>query len=181
MSNAMYGKGLEAFLEGSIAALTDTLSLSLVTTAYSPNLSTDQWYSTVVASGGVTAGPINLTTVTGAAGSLSADNVIFPSVSGAASNYLVLFKNTGVAGTSPLIARYDTATGLPVTPNGGNITVAWSGGVLFTLLEDIEAKADARDKARVRSRIRRLIRAFGFDQSPGGVWLPAPSLGFEGI
>lgn len=29
---------------------------------------------------------------------------------------------------SPLIAFIDTATGLPVTPNGGDITVAWDSG-----------------------------------------------------
>lgn len=29
---------------------------------------------------------------------------------------------------SPLIAYIDTATGLPVTPNGGDITIAWDSG-----------------------------------------------------
>jgi hypothetical protein len=34
-----------------------------------------------------------------------------------------------------LIARIDTATGLPVTPNGGDITVQWDAGAdkIFTL------------------------------------------------
>jgi hypothetical protein len=40
----------------------------------------------------------------------------------------VIYKDTGTAATSPLIAYIDTATGLPVTPNGGDITVTWDNG-----------------------------------------------------
>jgi hypothetical protein len=169
MSNAMYSKGLEAFLEGSIAALTDTLKLSLVTSAYSPNMATDQYYSTVTASGGVTAGPITLTSVTGSAGSLSAANTVFPSVSGAASAYLILFKSTGVDASSPLIAKYDTATGLPVTPNGGNITVAWASGVLFTLRKELQQRG-------LWDRVKHAFDGFKIPENPGGLWLPEPGL-----
>ena len=141
MANSMYGKGREAFLEGLIAATSDTLALSLVTTAYTPSLSADQFYSTITGSGGVTAGPVTLTTVTGLLGTLSADNVVFTSVSGSASSYLVLFKNTGTPSSSRLIGLIDTATGLPVTPNGGNITVAWASGQVFTLCEAVKSGA----------------------------------------
>lgn len=43
---------------------------------------------------------------------------------------IVIFKDDGVAdASSPLIAYIDTgAVGLPVTPNGGNISVSWSNG-----------------------------------------------------
>jgi hypothetical protein len=40
----------------------------------------------------------------------------------------VIYKDTGVSGTSPLIAYIDTGTNFPVTPNGGDITVQWSSG-----------------------------------------------------
>lgn len=46
---------------------------------------------------------------------------------------LVVFKDTGVAATSPLIGQWDSGdvTNLPVTPNGGDITVVWhADGVL---------------------------------------------------
>lgn len=50
------------------------------------------------------------------------DNVTFSAVSGASCESLDYFKDSGVASTSPLIANIDSATGLPVTPNGGDIT-----------------------------------------------------------
>ena len=36
--------------------------------------------------------------------------------------------DTGTDSTSPLIAFIDTATGLPITPNGGDIIVTWDNG-----------------------------------------------------
>jgi hypothetical protein len=42
--------------------------------------------------------------------------------------------DTGTAATSPLVAYIDTGvTGLPVTPNGGNITVTWNASGIFQL------------------------------------------------
>jgi hypothetical protein len=47
---------------------------------------------------------------------------------------LIIYRHTGTEATSHLIAFFDTGvTGLPVTPNGGNITVAWSGSGIFAL------------------------------------------------
>ena len=39
-----------------------------------------------------------------------------------------IYKDTGVESTSRLICNIDTATGLPCTPNGGDITVVWDSG-----------------------------------------------------
>jgi len=39
-----------------------------------------------------------------------------------------IYKDSGVESTSRLIANIDTATGLPVTPNGGDITVVFDAG-----------------------------------------------------
>lgn len=41
---------------------------------------------------------------------------------------LVIFQDTGSDATSLVIAQMDTGTGLPVTPNGGDITVAFDAG-----------------------------------------------------
>jgi hypothetical protein len=45
------------------------------------------------------------------------------------------FSDTGVQGTSRLIAYIDNATGLPILPNGGDITVVFSSGAnkIFSL------------------------------------------------
>jgi hypothetical protein len=46
----------------------------------------------------------------------------------------VIYVDTGTAATSPLVAYIDTGvTGLPVTPNGGNITVTWNASGIFAL------------------------------------------------
>lgn len=65
----------------------------------------------------------NMTTVVISAGAVDFDNFSFPTVSGDAADSLVFFKDSGAAPTSPLIFYIDTASGLPVTPNGGDINV----------------------------------------------------------
>jgi hypothetical protein len=57
-----------------------------------------------------------------AAGTFDHDNITWSSVSGASVESLDYYKDSGVSSTSPLIANIDSATGLPVTPNGGDIT-----------------------------------------------------------
>lgn len=76
-----------------------------------------------------TLGTITIGTV--AAGVFDAADTVFTSLSGDASESLILFKDTGVESTSKLIAFWDTATGLPLTPNGADVTVQWSAsGIL---------------------------------------------------
>lgn len=62
-----------------------------------------------------------------------ADDLTFTAVpagtgSASAAEALVLYVDTGTPATSFLIAYFDTVTGLPVTPNGGNIQVVWDNG-----------------------------------------------------
>ena len=130
MSTALYDLGRQAFLEGSIAILTDNIKAVLVNIAgghYTVNLATDQFLS-AIASGDRVATSANLSSKTSTAGVFDAADVTWSAVSGSACGAIVLYKDTGVAGTSPLIAYIDNATGLPVTPSGGDITIAWDNG-----------------------------------------------------
>jgi hypothetical protein len=52
-----------------------------------------------------------------------ADEVV-ASVSGDTVESLTYYKHTGTESTSPLLWNIDTWTGLPLTPNGGNVTLA---------------------------------------------------------
>ena len=61
------------------------------------------------------------------------DNVTFSAVSGASVESLDYYKDSGVAATSPLICNIDSATGLPVTPNGGDITWTPSASGVFQI------------------------------------------------
>lgn len=75
-----------------------------------------------------------ITTPTVTNGTLDGDNVTFTAVSGATVEALVIYIDTGVSTTSRLVAYIDTdQTGLPVTPNGGDITITWNASGIFTL------------------------------------------------
>jgi hypothetical protein len=127
MANALYDKGREGFLDGSIDWDTHTIKVSLVR-GYTPNTSTDDNLDDVTASGTLVA-TATLASKTVTNGVADAADVTFSAVSaGSACDLLVIYKDTGTASTSRLIAKIDTATGLPVTPNGGDISVVFDSG-----------------------------------------------------
>ena len=127
MANALYDKGREAFLSGDVSWDADTIKVALVDTAvYTVNLSTHDFYDDV--SAGVVGTPQTLGTKTITAGVADAADVTFTAVSGASCEAIVIYKDTGTPATSQLIAYIDTATNLPVTPNGGDIGITWDSG-----------------------------------------------------
>lgn len=128
MANALYDKGREGFLDGSIDWDTDNIKIALLDGAdYTPNLSTHDNLDDVPAAARVaTSG--NLASKTVAAGVADAADVTLSSVSGDVCEYILIYQDTGTESTSRLIALLDTATGLPVTPNGGDIVIAWDSG-----------------------------------------------------
>ena len=132
MANALYGLGRESFLKGELSWSANNIKTILIDLAdYTPNLSTDQFLSNIPAPARV-ATSANLGTKTTTLGSAAAANVTFSAVTGDISEALVVYQDSGVEGSSRLIALIDTATGLPVTPNGGDIEVQWSTPI-FTL------------------------------------------------
>jgi hypothetical protein len=132
MANALYDLGRESFLKGEISWSGDNIKTVLVDTAtYTANLATDQFLSDIPV-GERVATSANLASKTTVAGAADAADVTFTAVTGDQSEALVIYQDTGTATTSRLIAYIDTATGLPVTPNGGDIQVQWSAPI-FTL------------------------------------------------
>lgn len=129
MANALYDKGREGFLDGSIDWDTDTIKATLVR-GYTASLSTHTFLSDVTTAGGtLVSTSAALATKTVVAGVAGAANATFTAVAaGAACPHIVIYKDTGTAGTSRLVALVDTATGLPVTPNGGDVVTQWDTG-----------------------------------------------------
>lgn len=76
-----------------------------------------------------------IATPTVANGTFDGDNVTYTAVSGATVEALVIYrKNSGANTTWKLVAYIDTSvTGLPVTPNGGDITVSFNASGIFTI------------------------------------------------
>ena len=128
MANVLYDKGRQGFLDGSIDWDTDDIRAILIDTAdYTVNLSTHDNHDDIPGAARVAVSGA-LTTKTVVDGVADADDVTFSAVSGDECEAIVLYKHTGTESTARLIAYIDDATGLPVTPNGGDIEVQWAGG-----------------------------------------------------
>lgn len=129
MANTLYDYCRQRFLEAQINWMTDTVKVILVSTsAYTPQTAVHQYLADIPVSARI-AGPVTLTAKATTGGAADASDCTFTSVSGATINAIVIYKDTGTEATSPLIAYIDTATGLPITPNGGDIIVTWDNGV----------------------------------------------------
>lgn len=130
LANALYDLGREGFLDATIDWDTANTKVALVDSAvYTVNLATHQFMSSV---GTPVAATAAQTSKTKAAGVADAADDTFSAVTGATSEALVIYQASAVTGGADVantlqrvIAYIDTATGLPVTPNGGNITVTW--------------------------------------------------------
>jgi hypothetical protein len=128
MASALYDNGRAGFLSGDIDWDANNIKAVLVDTgAYTVNLGSHQFLSDIP-SGARIATSGNLSGKTTTAGVADAADVTFTAVTGASVEAIVVYQDTGAAGTSRLIAYVDTATGLPLTPNGGDVTLAWDNG-----------------------------------------------------
>lgn len=136
MANALYTKYLTRLLGSGSASLvdidTDTIKVVLVDSgAYTPSLTADQFLSDIPAGARIATATLSGVTITGKV--VDANDATFTAVSGVQSEYIVGYKDTGSAATSPLIFYFDTFTsGMPVTPNGGDIVVVWNASGIFT-------------------------------------------------
>ena len=75
-----------------------------------------------------------LASITTTAGTLDAADSTFTSVTGDQSEGLVLWIDTGVETTSPILSFIDTGvSGFPVTPVGTNILVTWNASGIIAL------------------------------------------------
>lgn len=176
MANSIYDLGYQAFLEGSIAWLSDNIKINLITSTYTPNLATDQFLA-IIPGGTIVATSSNLGSKSSTAGVANAANVTFTSVTGSTATYIGGYKDTGSSATSRLIFLIDTATNLPVTPNGGDIVVQWSSGAnkIFSLFESQREKQDAHVAKKLYDWLREVCRIPAV-LSPGGVWIPQPRI-----
>lgn len=125
MASGLYAFGRESFLNGDIDWASDNIKVLFVDSAdYTVNLATHQYHSDVTGAG-IVATSGNLSGKTSTGGVADASDLTVSTVTGDTFEALVIYKDTGVSGTSILIAYIDDYTGLPCTPNGSNITVAW--------------------------------------------------------
>ena len=106
MANALFDSARQLFLEGGL------------------NWKTDPIYVALIDAGKIS---VNLAAHTDG-GAADADDVTFQSVSGDSVEALLIYKQGVPETNGNLIAWIDTATGLPIVPNGGDIIVTWDNG-----------------------------------------------------
>jgi hypothetical protein len=133
MANALYPKWKEQLLQftanNNLSA--GTVKVALVTSGYTYS-SSDQFYSSVSAS--VVGTPQTIGSKSFTNGVFDGGDVTFTAVTGSQVTRLVIYIDTGSAATSPLVAFIDTGvTNLPVTPNGGDISITWNASGIFAL------------------------------------------------
>jgi len=133
MANAIYPKFKEALWNQSANsnASTGTVKVALVDTGTYTYSAAHEFVSSLSGTVG-TAQTIGNKTFTN--GILDGDNVTFTGVTGNTIEALVIYIDTGNASTSRLISYQDTnVTGLPATPNGGDITITWNASGILAL------------------------------------------------
>jgi hypothetical protein len=138
MSNAVYPKYKQSLLteadtsNGLDGTGSDAPYVALVDLGTYTYSASHQYYSSL---SGLVGTDQALTTPTVTNGTFDADDVTFTAVSGASVEALVIYrKNSGANTTWRLVLFEDTSvTGLPVTPNGGNIVITWNASGIFTI------------------------------------------------
>lgn len=132
-ANAIFPKYKEALLNGSTN--TDmsggTVKAVLVDTGTYTYSATHEFLSDL---SGTVGTAVTLGTKTFTDGTFDSANPSWTSVTGNSAEAIVLYIDTGSAATSRLILFLDTGqTGLPVTPNGGDINYTVDAAGWFTL------------------------------------------------
>jgi hypothetical protein len=130
MANAVYDDARNNILgngtHGQTDWDTDSIKVGLRdegTTAL--NLSTQVDLADVSSAHVATSSAVTSPTVgTAATGSFDHADVTLSAVSGATVESLDYFEDSGIASTSPLLLNIDAWTGLPLTPNGGDVTLS---------------------------------------------------------
>lgn len=140
MANAIYPLYKQALLAGTAGQDLDNDTAqdgpfcALVDTGNYTYNAAHQFYTSL--SGSIVATPDQrITAPTVALGTFDGGDLTYLTVTGATIEALVVYRhNAGPSSTWPLVMYYDQpGGGLPVTPNGGNITVTWNPAGIFTL------------------------------------------------
>lgn len=142
MANAIYPRYKSALLAPSAISpaptldlLTSDVKVALIDTgAYTYDGGHHEFLSDIP-SGAIIAQTGNLSGKTvGADGSFDSSDPTFTAVTGVQCEAIVIFIDTGQDSTSRLVAYQDTGiSGMPITPNGGDINITVDADGWFTL------------------------------------------------
>lgn len=131
MANLIYPLFKQRLLTPGVDLSSATLRAVLVDTAtYTYNAAHDA-YNDLSGVVGTESGALASKTFTN--GTFDAADITFTAVTGATVEAVIVFIDSGTTSTDYLVAYIDTGTNLPVTPNGGDITIQWNASGIFSL------------------------------------------------
>ena len=136
MANALYDNARELFLTGQLNwsnASSQTFKVIMVDTGaggYTVNTATHTSLADISATPRSYTTAVSLTGRTTTGGAADANDVTFTAVSASAPTLdaIVIYLDGATDADRKLIAYIDTAAGLPIQPNGGDIIITWDNG-----------------------------------------------------
>ena len=139
MASAIYNSFKRDIMDGSIDLDADTIKVALVTSTYTQNIDTHTKFSDITneASGtGYVAGGNTLASLAVTVDNTDDEGVFDASDTNWATSTItargaVVYKSSGVASTSPLMAYFDFAT--DQSSSSGNFTISWNSEGIINL------------------------------------------------
>lgn len=124
MSVRIYPKAAQKLWEGEFHWVNNTFKVALLDNSQAYD-EAHEFYDDL---SGVVGTPEEIESRTNLLGVLDAANTVFNSLTGNPVYKLVIFKDTGVASTSPVVFYIDAGIGLPFTPVAGITEIPWDNG-----------------------------------------------------
>ncbi len=128
-----YNSYKDDLLEGNIDLASDTIKVALTTSDYDPSAGHDFFddiTNELSTAGGYEAGGKQITTPSITAGVFDADDTMWASATFTA-RYGIVYKDTGVAGTSPLIGYIDFDE--DQSPEDQTFRIVWNAGGIISI------------------------------------------------
>jgi len=134
MANAMYTSAKTNFFDAALDYSASNIKAILVDTAQYTFAAGHDFLNDINSTARIATSPaLTAKTITG--GVFDAGDTTVTAVSGATVEALVLYHSAGAdSTTSPLVAYIDTGTGLPFTPNGGDVIIRWNASGIITIV-----------------------------------------------
>lgn len=130
MANGFFAKTAKLVVDGAVGWTGNTMAAYLGDAAdYAVDLAVHDFLDDVAAAA-LEEGPVTIGTRTVADDAIiDGDDCVFTAAAGDPCEFILCVNRTpGTDATRHLYFYIDTATGLPVTLNGGNVTVSWDNG-----------------------------------------------------
>lgn len=126
MTAVLYKKGAHRVGTAQMNLDTASFKVAVVAPTYVPNFATDEFLTSISSHRVGVDQALDQSYVDGV---FDAEDALFPAVAAGSTVYaVVIYQDTGVAGTSPLLYFSDEITGFPFNTSGAEFEIRWSNG-----------------------------------------------------